>query len=141
MTHMRCILILLIPAISSIAIFAGCGPGEVSQETEEASHHLIQQSSLPDLSTPEKTLRTFWWAIRNGEREMALGCIDGEKTAAGRHGVDADEFISEFSGVDTSDFRYIVGDGRVSIQSRHHNMDYDMERTEDGRWLIVSIHP
>jgi hypothetical protein len=136
--------IILILAMSGFAVSTGCG-GSASREAApkagEPRSNLVSGFSAPDLSTPEKTLRTFWWAIRNGEKDIALGCVDVEKTAEGRHGTDIDNFISEFSQVDTGDFIFVVGESRVSIRSPHHNMDYDMEKTEDGRWLIVSIHP
>ncbi|NQU08672.1 MAG: hypothetical protein HQ583_08925 [Candidatus Abyssubacteria bacterium] len=144
MTASQSMTIILILAMSGFAVSTGCG-GSASREAAtkagEPRSDLISGFSAPDLSTPEKTLRTFWWAIRNGEKDIALGCVDVEKTAEGRHGTDIGEFISGFSQVDTGDFEFVVGDTRVSIRSPHHNMDYDMEKTEDGRWLIVSIHP
>ena len=143
-TGSRSIAIILILAMSGFAISTGCG-GSASREAApkagEPKPDPASGFSAPDLSTPEKTLRTFWWGIRNGEKDIALGCVDVEKTAEGRHGTDIDDFISEFSQVDTGDFIFVVDQSRVSIRSPHHNMDYDMEKTEDDRWLIVSIHP
>ena len=97
--------------------------------------------NFPDRSSPETTLRTFWWAIKSGRKEIALACVDRAKVAEGRHGVDIDQFITEQAKTDTSHFEYVGSGPRISIRSPNHNMDYELEQAEDGQWVIVSIHP
>ncbi|MBI3010659.1 MAG: hypothetical protein HYY57_06735 [Candidatus Omnitrophica bacterium] len=103
--------------------------------------HLIAGFSVPDQSTPARTLRTFWWAIRNQNRQMALMCVDTNQVAMGRHGRDVEKFIAEYSRLDTRDFQFSSLGKRATIASPHHMMQYDMEQRRDGKWVIVSIHP
>ena len=108
----------------------------------ERCSNLISGFNYPDQSTPERMLRTFWCAIINGDNEVALACIDRDKVDEGCHDCwNYSRFVSEFSNLDTSDFRFIASETRASIESPHHMMDYDIEKQGDGTWLIVSIHP
>ena len=95
----------------------------------------------PGQTTPERTLRTFWWAVREGKDGVALARVNRDRIAEGRHGRDIERFINESGRLDTSGFVYVAGKARVSIRSNDHCMDYEMEPTDDGRWVIVSIHP
>lgn len=97
--------------------------------------------TLPDQSTPELTLRTFWWAIKTNQEAIALNCVDQGKVSEGYHGRDTKKFISDFSNLDTADFKFIANETGMSIKSPHHNMDYDMEKGKTGQWVIISIHP
>lgn len=133
--------------ILEVTIFVGCQKDISKQATPkitESDVYLVAGFSTPDQSTPERTLRTFWWAIKNGRKNIALACVDRKKLAE-TYGIDTsrdiDKFISEFSPLDTSVFRFIVGETRVSIESPQHCMDYDMEKRKDGKWVIISIHP
>ncbi len=95
----------------------------------------------PDQTTPERTLQTFWWAIGEGKDDMALVCVDRERVAEGRHGRDIERFIDESRGLDTNRFVYFSAGSRVTIRSADHCMDYDMDKVDDERWVIVAIHP
>ena len=134
--------------VAGVGVFLGlslflaaceAGRSPVSQPTEENA--LVPGFTPPDQSTPEKTLRTFWWAIKKGKENIAQECVDRYKIAEGRHGRKIEEFISEYKDIDTREFRYIATGSRVTIRAPNHNMDYDMEKREDGKWVIVSIHP
>ena len=97
---------------------------------------------FPDRSTPEMTLRTFWWAVQRGDANTALACTDPERVQQGHHGRDVYTLIEEYLTIDASKFRFIGGAGpSCSIESPNHCMDYDMEKNENGEWVIVSIHP
>ena len=95
----------------------------------------------PDRSTPENTLRTFWWAVKSGKKDAALACVDRARVAKGPHGRSIERFLDECAELDTSDFRFIGRESRASVQAPNHCMDYEMEKDEGGRWVIVSIHP
>lgn len=99
-------------------------------------------TSVIDRSSPEKTLRTFWGAISNGDTNAALACTNPERVATViRHGSDVHRYIAEYRSTDASEFRFIASSNRCSVQSSTHSMDYDMEQNAKGEWIIVSIHP
>lgn len=144
MNYTKFTILILFFIILEVTIFVGCQKDiskQAMRKIAESDVYLVAGFSTPDQSTPERRLRTFWWAIKNGRKNIALACVDRKKIAEGYHSRDIDEFISEFSQCDTSNFRFIVGEARVSIESPQHCMDYDMEKRKDGKWVIVSIHP
>ena len=105
-------------------------------------HAVTVAEELPDRSSPEKTLRTFWGAIKAGNTALALSCTSPERIRQGHHGRDVRKLIAEYKAVDTNTFRFIGGAGSsCSIESPNHCMDYDMEKNEKGEWVIISIHP
>ena len=108
---------------------------------EQKDIHLINGFNAPDLSSPEKTVRSFWWALKNNKVDVAKNCIDLEKVAIGRHGTNIDKFISNHQKTNTEKFVFILADKLVRIKSPHHCMDYDLEMNGENNWIIVSMHP
>ncbi len=144
MKYTKYTILILFLITLEIVIFIGCRKDvseQVTPKITESDTRIVSDFTAPDQSAPERTLRTFWWAIKNGKNDIALACVDRKKVAEGHHSRDIDKFISEFSPLDTGDFRFIVSETKVSIQSIHHCMDYDMEKGGNGKWVIVSIHP
>lgn len=66
--------------------------------------------------------------------------MDRNKVAAGRDGRDIDEYIRKTAALDTTNFNFKVSKNRISIQSPHYMMDYDLSVGPDGKWLIVALH-
>ena len=119
-----------------VGFLASCS-GQRSVPVEATSH----APKAVDRSSPEMTLRTFWSAVRSGDRATALACAKPTRIRQGRHGRDVEKLIEEYRNLDSSEFRYLASQGRCSIRSPTHNMDYDMEKNDAGEWIIVSIHP
>ena len=96
---------------------------------------------VPDQSSPENTLRTFWRAAKANEIVTALKCVDKDKVESGRDARNVENYINEISKIEDNDFQYISSDSRVTIRSPFYNMNYDMEQLKNGDWIIISIHP
>ncbi|MHC5036759.1 MAG: hypothetical protein ACYTHM_05555 [Planctomycetota bacterium] len=119
-----------------LAALAACPCPTPSQEGDSP-----RAKPLLDRSSPEMTLRSFWSAIRRGDKASALACTDPGRISQGRDGRDVHALIDEYGKLNPAPFRYIASPRRCSIQSPTHNMDYEMEKDAEGRWVIVSIHP
>ncbi len=104
--------------------------------------HLTLGFSPPDLTSAEKSVRTFWWAVKNKRRDIARQCIHDSKIAEGRHGItDVEKLMDRMLITDTTLFKFSSSSHTVSIRALNYSMDYDLQPTAGGPWIIVSIHP
>lgn len=130
-------------------LFVGVLYGDFFFEEETNSPvSTIQETNLtpdftpPDQTSAENTVRTFWWAVKNKQRGIARYCVNEFKVAEGRHPVtDVEGLMDKMLVTDTTLFKFSSTSHEVSLRAPNYSMDYDLQPTAGGPWVITSIHP
>lgn len=94
-----------------------------------------------DQSNPESTVRLFLLAVENNNLIAAAKLVDAEKLNQGRYAKDIKLYFQTLTKINAKQLHLKTRENRVSVYSDEYNMDYDLEKSEAGQWLIVSIHP
>ena len=108
------------------------------------SEKLIEQKTeniFLDQTTPENTVRAFWSAIENNNLDAAAKLVDLKKINQGRYAKNIEQYLLVLKKINSKQLQFNANESRVTVYSDEYNMDYDLEKSAAGQWLIVSIHP
>lgn len=94
-----------------------------------------------DQSSAESTVRSFLSAVENNNLIAAAKLVDAEKLNQGRYAKDIKQYFELLKKINAKQLHLKARENSVSVYSDEYNMDYDLEKSAIGEWLIVSIHP
>jgi len=103
--------------------------------TNQAANQSVNQQNQ------ENTVRAFWSAIENNNLNAAAKLVDLKQINQGRYAKNIEQYLQTLKKVNAQRLHFTANESRVTVYSDEYNMDYDLEKSKDGKWLIVSIHP
>ncbi|MEK7512370.1 MAG: hypothetical protein AAB575_05165 [Patescibacteria group bacterium] len=106
-----------------------------------AEQKLTVDKTAIDQLNPESTGRSFWQAIEDNDLNTAAKLVDADKLNQGRYAKKLKTYFETLQKINSKQLHFNTNESRVTVYSDEYNMDYDLEKSKEGKWLIVSIHP
>ncbi len=106
-----------------------------------AEQKLTVDKTAIDQLNPESTVRSFWQAIEDNDLNTAAKLVDADKLNQGRYAKKLKTYFETLQKINSKQLHFNTNESRVTVYSDEYNMDYDLEKSKEGKWLIVSIHP
>ncbi|MEK7159056.1 MAG: hypothetical protein AAB766_00980 [Patescibacteria group bacterium] len=106
-----------------------------------AEQKLTVDKTAIDQLNPESTVRSFWQAIEDNDLNTTAKLVDADKLNQGRYAKKLKTYFETLQKINSKQLHFNTNESRVTVYSDEYNMDYDLEKSKEGKWLIVSIHP